>query len=53
MLKRIAIAAAVTLSLAVGNILYQAFTDKNWSVALDRSYFQGIACFFCAFIYRF
>ncbi len=31
------------LGLTTGNYLWQAFNDKNWAQASERSYFQFIA----------
>jgi len=31
------------LGLATGNFLYQLFNKRQWSVAFERSFFQGVA----------
>jgi hypothetical protein len=36
---------AAFLGLALGNFIYQYFSKQNYTVALDRSFFQGIALF--------
>lgn len=33
----------VTLGLAAGNYIYQAFTGHNWGLATERSFFQAVA----------
>ena len=34
---------ALFVALAIGNFIYQAATKKNWALALERSFFQGVA----------
>jgi hypothetical protein len=36
---------AAFLGLALGNFIYQCFSKQNYSVAIDRTFFQGIALF--------
>lgn len=48
--ERIIRAIFAATALAAGNFIYQALNGKNWGVALERSWFQTIACFFCAFV---
>lgn len=31
------------LGLATGSFIFQAFTDQNWAVAAERSFFQFVA----------
>jgi len=33
------------LGLMVGNFLYQQFNDKEWDIAIERTYFQYTALF--------
>ena len=39
-----------SLGLAIGNFLVQAATQHDWGVALERSYFQLVACLMMAFL---
>lgn len=42
--------AAVFFGLVAANFIYQAFTGHSWGVALDRSFFQGVALLAAAII---
>jgi len=42
--------AAVFVGLVAANFIYQAFTGHLWQVALDRSFFQGVALLAAAII---
>ena len=42
----------LSLGMAIGNFLWQAATQQNWDVAVDRSYFQLVACVTMAFLLR-
>lgn len=33
------------IGLAAGNFVFQVFTNQNWMVAFDRSFFQFVALF--------
>lgn len=30
------------LAVSLGNFIYQVFTQKNWKIAFERSFFQAI-----------
>ena len=46
--SKIAFPWGLLLGLTMGNFIWQAFGAKDWSVALDRSYFQAgaVAAFY-------
>lgn len=42
-------ALVLSLVLAVSNFAFQAATGQDWGAALERSWFQAVACFVFAF----
>lgn len=36
----------MAVSLAIANYFYEAIGPNDWSAALDRSFFQGVALFY-------
>ena len=51
-MKKIAPFLFLAVALAIGNFIWQAFNGRQWSVAIERSWFQFVACLAAAFINR-
>lgn len=41
--EKAAVYAALFAGIATGNVLYQWVTSRDYKVALERAYFQGMA----------
>ena len=39
------------IGLTFGNFAAQVFTNQNWMMACDRTFFQAIACALCYYSY--
>ena len=40
----------VWIGFVIGNIIYSVFSNHDWRLVAERSYFQGVACFIMAFV---
>ena len=45
-----AIALFVSFGLALANFAYQGMSGQNWSLAMERTWFQTAACLTLAFV---
>jgi|APTNR8051073442_1049403.scaffolds.fasta_scaffold91303_2 hypothetical protein len=45
------IALLVVIGLGIANFAYQAFAGHNWAAAIDRTWFQVLACLIVGWAY--